>query len=260
MKTVLITGGSSGIGFEMSKHWAKAGYHILWASIFQEEIDSAKLNLESIENRVTIDSIAVDLSTETGAQTVYDWVKSKGWQIDVLINNAGFGTTGFLDSISKEKEVNMIQLNVLNLYKMTRLFLPDMRKRNAGTIINISSLSAFMEIPRMTTYASTKAFVKHFSLGLYHELKWQNSKVKVITVFPAAIKDTPFKDHIPDIKTFEGLAVTTAKEVAGDVWKAFEQNKHYVLTGRKFRWIKRFDFLVPDFVKLYFIRKETEIK
>ena len=183
MKTVLITGGSSGIGYEMSKHFAKDGYCLLWVAKPPEELSQAKAKLESEIPDVKIHILAKDLTDAQAPQQVYEWAKQIG-EVDVLINNAGFGTHGFLQNIPIEKELAMIQLNVVALYLLTRLFLDDMLQKNAGTIINISSNSSFQPVARMNTYASTKAFVKHFSRGLQEELGLQKSKVKILTVCP----------------------------------------------------------------------------
>ena len=139
--TVLITGGSSGIGYTISRHFAADGYRILWVSLLEQELREAREKLQSEYPDCEVQLLTQDLSEENGAQIVYDWCKAHQYQVDVLINNAGFGTFGFLQDISEERELAMIQLNVLNLYKMCRRFLPDMLQRNAGTIINISSNS-----------------------------------------------------------------------------------------------------------------------
>lgn len=260
MKTVLITGGSSGIGFELSRHFAKAGYRLLWVSKPPEELKEAKKLLEAEKEHVEIHILAKDLSLPAAAQEVYDWVKQNDWRVDVLVNNAGIGTYGFLQDTSFEKELTMIQLNVLNVYKLTRLFLDSMLAQNKGTIINISSNSSLQPVPRMNTYASTKAFVKHFSQGLQEELKIQGSRVKVITVCPSAVQDTPFKTaaSAAKVKTFKGLAYTTAKEVAADIWKGFTNGKTLIITGLKMRLLYAIRGLLPYALQQYLVRRETE--
>ncbi len=262
MKTVLITGGSSGIGFEISKHFAQNNYRLLWVSKPVEELESAKTKLLAIHPNVELICFAKDLTGKNAPYEVHEWVTKNDWTIDVLINNAGFGTYGFNNDIAIEKEVNMIQLNVLGVYKMTRYFLKEMIKRDQGTIINISSISAMQPVARMNTYASTKAFVKHFSMGLQEELLLQKSKVKVQVVCPAAITDTPFKvtGEMADVKTFEGLAYTTAAEVAKDVWNGFQNKKGLIITGAKMKWIYRFQGLMPYAFKQYLVRRESERK
>jgi len=173
MKTVLITGGSSGIGLEISKRFAKDGYVICWVSLVEEEVQKAKIELLEAIPETTIHYLIQDLSLEEGAKNVYSWINKNNININVLINNAGFGTFGMSTEIPMEKEVRMIQLNVLSVFKLTRLFLADMVKENKGTIINISSSSSFFPVPRLAAYSATKAFVAHYSRGLQEELKEQ---------------------------------------------------------------------------------------
>ena len=259
MKIVLITGGSSGIGFEISKYFAKNGYQLLWVSKSGEELRNAKLLLEKEIEGVVVQFLQKDLTEENGAIEVFNWTKKIG-VIDVVINNAGFGTHGIFFEMPLEKELAMIQLNVMTLVKMTHLFLEEMTKRNSGTIINISSNSSFQPVPRMTTYSWTKAFVTHFSRGIQEELEIKKSKVKVITVCPSAISDTAFKKELGDkeIKTFDGLVTTTTKEVGKDVWKGFQKGKTFILTGAKFRVLYKVRNLIPYSIQQYLVRKETE--
>ena len=258
MKTALITGGSSGIGFEMSKHFAKNGYRLLWVSKPPEELAAAKIKLEAEVQNVKIHTLAKDLATLEGAHEVFDWTR-KNWKVDVLINNAGFGTYGYCNEISMEKEIAMIHLNTLNVYQMTRLFLKEMQSKNEGTIINISSISAFQPVARLATYSSTKAFVGHFSKSLQEELSLQKSNVKVITVYPAPIKDTAFKTtaNMEDVKYFDGLSYTTAEEVGRDVWEGFQKGKTVILTGKRIRLLRPLYNILPNwFIKLM-VQRET---
>lgn len=262
MKTVLITGGSSGIGFEMSKYFAKDGYRILWVSKPLDELAKAKKELESEVSGTEIHTMAMDLSEIGSAQKVFDWCKENAWEIDVLINNAGFGTYGYVNDISMEKETAMIQLHTITVYQMTRLFMTEMVAKNKGTIINIASISAFQPVPRLTTYAATKAFIGHFSQSLQGELDVLKSKVKVITVYPAPIKDTAFKTvaDMEDVKYFEGLSYTTTKEVGKDIWKGFQKGKKVILTGRRFRFIYPLYFIMPASLIRFLVNGETQRK
>ncbi len=260
MKTVLITGGSSGIGYEMSRHFARNGFRLLWVAKPEAELKEAQTRLEASINAVEIHTLALDLCQPAAAQTVWEWTQEKGWRIDVLINNAGIGTYGYVAEIPEAKEMTMIELNVLNVYRLTRIFLADMQARDAGTIINISSNSSFQPVPRMTTYASTKAFITHFSRGLQEEMKLMKSKVRILCICPAAIADTAFKAsaNMEGVKTFSGLAFTTAEEVAADVWKGFQGNKSFVVSGVKMRLLYAIRGLVPYWLQQYLVQKETE--
>lgn len=259
MKSVLITGGSSGIGYEMSRHFARAGYRLLWVALAEEELHQAKNQLLAEFPQANILSKALDLSQTTSAETVFTWTQEQGG-VQVLINNAGFGTYGFLQDTSLEKEIQMIHLNVLAVYRLSRLFLEEMRKTDHGTIINISSIAAFQPVTRMNTYASTKAFVFHFSRGLQEELRLQKSKIRILTVCPAAIADTPFikSGGMEGVKTFQGLAYTTAKEVARDVWKGFNSRETFVVSGFKMRVLYALRPFIPYALQQYLVRKESE--
>ena len=261
-KTVLITGGSSGIGFEISKIFAANNFHIVWVSLMENELKSAQENLLKIYPNNKIDFLCKDLSSSDAAQEVYNWIKENKWEIDVLINNAGFGVYGYTFENDLDKEVAMIQLNVVSLFKLTKLFLKDMILKNDGIIINISSNSSFQPVVRMNVYASTKAFVTHFSKGLQEELTLIKSKVKVMTVCPAAIKDTAFKKvgNMEKVKTFDGLAATTAKEVANDVWKAYKNKKTFVVSGWKMRWLYFLSPIIPYALQQYMVNIETKEK
>lgn len=134
--------------------------------------------------------------------------------------------------------------------------------RDAGTIINISSNSSFQPIVRMNIYASTKAFVTHFSIGLTEELRLMKSKVNVITICPAAISDTPFRTQngMQGVKTFEGLAFTTTEEVTNDIWKAFKKKKSFQVSGWKMRIVYALKNFLPYQFSQMLVRMETEKK
>ena len=262
MDTVLITGGSSGIGLEISKRFAQNGYAIFWVALWEEEVREAQKELFNQFPNTPLHYLIQDLSKPKGAQKVYEWVHSHKFNIDVLINNAGYATFGMSTNIPMEKEVNMIELNVLSVFKLTRFFLKDMQRQNKGTIINISSNTSLQPVPRMAAYAATKAFVAHYSQGLHEELKELGSSVKIITVCPSAIKDTKFKvaAKMEKVKTFDGLIATTKAEVASDVWKAFREGRTYLLTGarhRNTRWLSK---ILPKAVILQLMKAELSEK
>ncbi|MEM7513835.1 MAG: SDR family NAD(P)-dependent oxidoreductase [Bacteroidota bacterium] len=260
IKTVLITGGSSGIGYAVSEYFAKAGYRILWASWLEEELQEAKTRLSNSHTGTEIHTLAIDLSKEESCQKVFDWTHENGWSVNVLINNAGFGTYGFLQDTDMDKEIAMINLHILSTYKLTRLFLNEMIKREEGTIINIASNSSFQPTPKLNTYASTKAFVNHFTRGLHEELKMTGSKVKAICVCPAAIRDTAFRkgEKLDKVKTFDGLATTTTAEVAKNIWNGFQQGKAFIVSGWKMRLLYSISWLIPYGLTQVLVKREVQ--
>lgn len=259
MKTALITGGSSGIGLEMSKLFAKNGFQLLWASKWEQELEQAKAIVQGNLPNSVIHCLAIDLSKPGSAVQLYQWANDIA-PLDVLINNAGYGTYGYVWDIDIKKELDMLQLNILTVYELTRLFLNDMIAKDEGCIINISSNTSLQPVPRMATYASTKAFVKHFSQSINDELSYIQSKVKVLTICPSAIKNTRFQEtaNMQGIRTFDSLTTTTPEEVAKDVYRAYERRKALTLTGRKLRWSNGLVKILPNAFVKWMLKRELE--
>lgn len=259
MKTVLITGGSSGIGFELSRLFAQDQYRLLWLAKTEVELQEAAAKIKKEFKDVDLHYRAQDLSISGAAQLVYDWVK-KNWEIDVLVNNAGFGTFGFIQEIAREKELAMLQLNVFAVYELSRFFLSDMLLRNSGNIVNISSNTSLQPVPKMSTYAATKAFVKHFSESLSEELRYQKSKVRITVVCPSAIGNTQFQKNanMQNIRTFNSLLSTSATEVAKDTYRGMKKGKRVVYTGTRLRASLLLQKILPNFIVRAMLKRELE--
>ena len=258
MQTVLITGGSSGLGYGLSMRFADDGAQLLWVSHDAQELARAQDRLAASHPTVQVHTLVQDLTAEDAAAQVHRWASAIA-PVDVLINNAGFGRFGAAHSVPVDQDVAMVQLNVLALYRLTRLFLHDMRARNAGVIVNISSNSSFQPVPFMAVYAATKGFVTQFSRALAEELRVEGSAVRVVTVCPAAIRDTPFRkvNAMDNVKTFDGLATTTVDEVVADVWRTLKGRGTYVVSGwrqRTLMWLRPF---LPYGVLMALVRRET---
>jgi len=248
MKSVLITGGSSGIGYELTKKFIHESYHIFWVSLDEAELQAAKAELLIQFPNGIINFLAIDLSKLDAQEKVYNWFLSHSISLDIFINNAGFGVYGYTLNTSIEKEINMLQLNVINSFKLCKIFLCLMNNQGYGHIINICSNTSFQPVPKMAAYAASKAFLSSYSLALTEELKQLNSDIKVLTVYPAAIQDTQFKvtSAMEKVRTFEGLLATTKKEVANDVWIAMKKNKKVILSGSKHRRLQWLIKITPN--------------
>lgn len=246
----------------MSSVFARQGFRLFWVTISEEEAIKSKEKLTLEYPQVEINYLIQDLSKAEAAQKVFNWFADQNLSLDVLINNAGYGLYGLSFDLSVEKELNMLELNILTVYKITRLFLPLMMKKDSGCIINISSNTSFQPVPRMALYAASKAFVSHYGQALNEELKMSGSKVKVITVCPAAIKDTAFKKvaNMEKVKTFEGLVATNKKEVAMDVWNAYSSKKDFVMSGAKLRLLYPLFKFFPKPVLNFLMDKELSEK
>lgn len=246
-RTVLITGGSSGIGLELAKLFAKDGYKLLLVAKPQEELINARRILQKIDPESRILLRSIDLSKPGSAQEVYSFSKENCSRIDVLVNCAGFGTYGFINEINSQREHDMLHLHVLTLYDLTRLYLRDMVERDEGHIINMASISAFQPNPNFATYGASKSFILQFSRSLNYELRERDSKVHVMTVCPTAVKGTGFQKaaRMENTNTFSSWMTTTPETVALDTYRAMQKKKDMIIPGRGFNFIHRIVTRLP---------------
>lgn len=235
-KTVLITGGAGGIGKELAGCFARDGYDIILVDRFLKELEKAKDSLSSVNPAIRIMLMEQDLSLPEAADRVYEFTRDQGVQVNVLVNCAGFGTYGFLHDIDRDRELDMLQLHVLTLYKLTRIYLKEMIGRNEGQIINFSSISAFQPNPFFATYGASKSFVLQFSRALNFELREKKLNVKVMAVCPTAVKGTGFQASagMERTKTFDSWMAVTAETVACDTYGAMGSGRDVVIPGRGF--------------------------
>lgn len=176
----LVTGASSGIGYDISKYLAKRGYDIIAVARNKRALE----NLES-EIKTNVKIICTDLSLKDNCIQLYE--KLKGDEIDVLINNAGFGMYGNFDVLDLNKEIEMINVNIIACDILTKLFLRDMKKRNRGFILNVGSLAGFMPGPLMSSYYASKSYVVKLTQAIRKELKKSKSGVSVSVLCPGPV-------------------------------------------------------------------------
>lgn len=188
MEYALITGASKGIGKAIAEELARKGFNVLLVARSGDLLVQTAGELAA-RYKITADWLALDLSLADAPQQVYDWCKNKGYTVQALVNNAGYGLSGSFEKYNAVQHLNMMHLNMDTLVGMTRLFLPDLHRQSRAYILNIASSAAYQAVPRLSLYAATKAFVLSFSRGLHHEL--QGSSVSVTVISPGAT-DTDF--------------------------------------------------------------------
>ncbi len=176
----LVTGASSGIGYEISKYLAKRGYDIIVVARNRQALENLK---EEIKTNVQI--VCMDLSVVDNCVKLYENFKDEN--IDVLINNAGFGMYGNFDILDMNKEIEMINVNILACDILTKLFLKDMKKRDAGYILNVGSIAGFMPGPLMSSYYASKSYVVKLTQAIRKELKKSKSGVSVSVLCPGPV-------------------------------------------------------------------------
>lgn len=183
----LVTGASSGIGRDIARELAKRKYNIIAVARNEDALKDVKKELEEMY-KVEVDIRAMDLIDRDGCRKLHKDIKEKYGAIDVLINDAGFGTCGKFTDTDLEKELGMIDTNIVALHILTKLFLQDMVKVNRGHILNVASIAGFMPGPLMATYYSTKSYVVRLTQSIRHELFMQGSKVKISALCPGPVK------------------------------------------------------------------------
>ncbi len=171
----LVTGGTSGIGLDMAKELDKRGYDLVLVSL-KSDIDKS-----IFKNDVKI--INLDLGKIENCYKLHDMVKD----VDVFINNAGFGTFGNFDETDLDTELNMIDVNVKAVHILTKLYLKDMKEKDKGYILNTASAAAFAYGPLMSTYYSTKSYIYKLTMSIYEELRRENSNVNISCLCPGPV-------------------------------------------------------------------------
>lgn len=224
----LVTGASSGIGMELARLHAARGGDLVLVARRQDRLEALKHELESAY-AITATVIAKDLSVPAAAEELYHEVTTRGIRVDYLINNAGFGGHGLLYQRDWSADRAMINLNVLALTALTRLFVADMVQRNRGRILNLGSVAGFLPGPLQAVYYSTKAFVLSFSEALANELAATNVTV---TVLCPASTATEFMQtgHLEGTRLFR-FGVASARQVASYGYDAMLRGKTVAVPG-----------------------------
>lgn len=220
---ILITGASSGIGRDMAREMAKLGYDLVLVARNQEGLDKLKYELQEKYSTIKIKTYALDLSIKDNCYQLHDKVKN----VDILINNAGFGLFGRFENTDLEKEVQMIDTNVTAYHILMKLYLQDMIKKDAGHILNVASIAGFMPGPLMATYYATKNYIVSLTRAVRKELKKQGSKVKVSLLCPGPV-DTNF-NNVANVKfKIPGL---TSEAVAKYAVRNMLKGKFMIIPG-----------------------------
>ena len=231
MNTTLITGASSGIGEAFARKLAAQGHDLVLVARSEDKLIALCNELGRSQN-IRAQYVAMDLSEPDAPARLLEETVKRNLEIDLLINNAGFGSMGDFAKLDLETELKMIDLNVRSLVELTHRFLAPMRERKRGSIINVASTAGFQGVPFMTTYAATKAFVLSFSEGLWEENRTHG--IKVMALCPG-VTDTNFfaASHMqrPPARTSQ-----TVDEVVETALRALKRGKSSVVSG----WLNLF--------------------
>ena len=231
----LITGASSGIGLEMARYLATKKYELILVGRNKEKLEALQ---EKLPTKVTI--IVADLSIEQKVKELY--VLTRKENIDILINNSGFGVYGDFTKSELSKELEMIDVNIKALHLLTKAFLRDMQDKKSGYILNVASSAAFLPGPMMASYYASKSYVYQLSKAISYEQKRKKTNVQVSVLCPGPV-DTNFNK---DLKIEFNIKPLSAKYVAKYAIDNLLNNKTVIIPGDKMKISKFFMRFIPD--------------
>jgi short-subunit dehydrogenase len=249
MATVLITGASSGIGLELARIFAREGHALVLVARSRQRLEEIGAELKPAQVR----AIAKDLSVAGAAEEIHREVP----QVDVLVNNAGFGVYGKFAETPLEDELGMMHLNMTALVILTKLYLPAMIAAGKGKIMNVASTAAFQPGPLMAIYYATKAFVLSFSEAIGNELEGTDVTVTALCPGPTA---TGFQDRgkMENSNLVKGKKIMDARAVAEAGYRAMMSGKPFVIPGVKNKLLAQSVRFSPRSMVTKIVRKMQE--
>lgn len=243
----LVTGASSGIGRDMAIYLDKLGYDVVLVSRDKERLEKVKNELKG-----NVEIVAMDLSLEENCKDLYSKVKD----IDILINNAGFGTFGSFDETDLDKELDLIDTNVKAMHILTKLYLKDMLKKDKGHILNVASIAGFMPGPLMCAYYASKAYVVRLTEGIKEELRKKKSNVEISVLCPGPV-DTNF-NNVAGVR-FK-LPSYSSNHVAKYAIDKMLKNKFIIVPGIKIKLVRFLAKVFPNNLTSKIVRMTQERK
>jgi short-subunit dehydrogenase len=227
IKTALITGAASGLGYELSLLLARDAYNLILVDIDNEKVKSVKDEIQKSFN-IQVDVLVKDLSKPNIAVEIVEEIR--GVSIDVLVNNAGFGLFGSFNNTEWDREIQMLNVHIITSTHLTKLLLKDMVIRDSGKILNISSLAAFQPGPLMSVYYASKSYLLSFSEAIANELK--GTGVTVTVLCPGPTK-TAFQEVVSESASNNkiGFNMALPSEVALYGYRAMQTGKTVAIPG-----------------------------
>lgn len=259
-RTVLITGASGGIGYEFVKIFAENKYNVIAVCRNAEKLNFLK-SVYEIKYGITMSILQTDLSRTKELNEIYLFLKNNRIKVNILINNAGFGIYGEFTETEFQKELDMVNVNIVSLTYLTKIILKDMIRNKSGTIINVASTASFKPGPLMSVYYATKAYVLSFSEAINAEIK--NSGVKIIILCPGPTgTDFFIKASGNKRNTIKYNKTATPYEVASFGFNAIKKNKLIVIPGIRNRiYVNILKFIPRKLTTyvLYRLKKKNKI-
>ena len=255
-QTVLITGASSGIGYELTRLFARDNYKIVMVAHYAGKLEGAAQQIRTEYPQAEIMTIPCDLSQPGSPDQLFAETERRNLEIDILVNNAGFGEHGLFAQTNLKKELELIQLNIASLTHLTKLYLPFMLNRRSGKILNTASEAAFMPIPLLSVYAASKAYVLSFSEALQNEI--EDMGVQLTILCPAATDTNFFKVAGAENTKVAHSDLDSPVDVAKAAYEGLMKGEKRVLPTTKAKMHVTQGNLMPDSMLASLMRKQME--
>jgi uncharacterized protein len=225
--TALITGASSGLGAEFAAQLAGRGHDVILVARSGDRLAALAERLIA-EHGIRAHVLVQDLAEPDAARRIADQLGVRGLRVDLLVNNAGFGTCGRFEEISGTRDHDQLMVNVVALVDLTHELVPGMVERGSGSVVNVASNAAFQPSPYFAVYGAAKAFVLNFGLALRQEYRGRG--VRVLTVCPGPV-ETAFFETIGTRRAAVTGSMTTPEPVVRAALRALERDRGYIAPG-----------------------------
>jgi len=225
-KWALVTGASAGIGAALAEELAAGGAHLVLTARRKNRLEELAQRLRA-RHAIPTEIIAADLAQPVAREELYRFTRQKGMEIELLVNNAGFGQYGEFHKVETTRLLEMVQVNCSAVLHLTRLFLPDMVARGRGDVLIVASTAAFQAVPYISTYAATKVFDLFLAEGLAEEMKPYGIRVCGLCPGTTASEFHEVASHPARTKGRE----ESAEKVARTGLAALAAGKSYVISG-----------------------------
>ena len=224
----LVTGASSGLGVDFAKQLAAKGANLVLTARRVERLEAVRDEIQQAHD-VQIEVIPCDLAAEGAPQELYDAIQAKGLTIDILINNAGLGLYGAFTEIEWEREKAMLDLDIITLTHMTKLFVKDMVAQGSGHILQVASIGAYQPSPLYASYSAAKSYVLNFSQAINYELR--NTGVSVTVISPGVTKTEFLEVSGQEPTLYQRMVMMSSEDVTRQGINAMLKGKAQVVPG-----------------------------
>ncbi len=249
----LITGGSQGIGRALSMECAKGGQNLIIVALPNEHLENTAAEIRTAHS-VEVLTLGIDLSKENAALEVFEWCKKNNYSVNILINNAGFGRSGWFEQLPLSTYQTMISLNNRALFEMCHYFIPVLKEKAPAYLMNMSSLEAYLPTPYKAAYTATKHFVYAFTLALHEELKPFNVHAAVLCPGSVLTNEDGLK-RIQSMGAAAKMVVMMPEPVAEKAITALFKKRSIIVPGSVNKFIVFISKLIPIRRKMRLLEK-----